>query len=205
MEPRKKLSRGPTPVLLNYSSAFKVQEPGKLYSQVPVHPAQNHESLSHLFKSYILPKPQDAGWSKDAIDDSKFQRSEGESMSRVSSFSVLHSQIVYPSAKTSKRILEANKKVYERMRNMLENMENKNYNLALSACKLQKQKLNYFNCRVRIADTDYKSIRLICKLIAELESNISKQLPSTNVLPTIANESSGPAKKESTKIINKVR
>lgn len=158
--------------------------------------------LLRLMRGYVSPKAQDVNQffvpaeepSRDADDPDKSggqskskdvansenndQSASGSEAERslqrkVLSMSVLHNQLIYPSAETSMKILKANRDVYERMQGILESIERRKYKFAVHSCKAAQRRLNYFNCRVRLSD-------------AETTSEAASIVTAQHMLPMIA-------------------
>ncbi len=94
---------------------------------------------------------------KPQTEESKSEPAR-KTVKRICSMSVLHQHLVYPSAETSMRILRANRQVFERMQNILQGIESNRFRFAVRSCRAKQKRLNYFNCRARLAESDVASI-----------------------------------------------
>ncbi len=127
--------------------------------------APQKANLRKLFHHYIVPQIQDVNQFQEPEDEEQSEQqstqkevNSSRSLGGTRSFRVLHNQIVYTSAETSRHILRTNRETYLRMMERLRTMEQKEYTGAQQLCLLRKKRLNYFNYRSRESREETKSM-----------------------------------------------
>lgn len=110
--------------------------------------------LKNILRSYVSPTSENSSqiFPGDQLNESKmsyFFTSSQQNLPNLKGLTVHHKQIIYASAETSKKILQTNKQIYERMMAKLKNIECANYSVAKNSCKKNKRKLDFFTNRVR--------------------------------------------------------
>jgi hypothetical protein len=145
----------------------------------------SNENLSLLFRRYIVPKIENVNQFRSAEQSEESgdpgtnsEMGEGKTLGRVRTYRVLHNQLIYASAATSRRILQSNRQTYERMMQKLQTLEHKKFVQAQRVLRFNKSKMDFLRDRVRAFAPELKCMSLVSltlqlKVLAFPTTNVS--------------------------------
>jgi len=108
------------------------------------------QSLSQMFKNYILPTVQSTPKMELKNERRIKQSCKKRNQNRSQPISILHENLVYLSARNSREVVSKNKIIYEKMQEIMKNKEVNELLAAFRLCKEEQRQLKFLEQHKRV-------------------------------------------------------